>query len=231
MSSYVRERILRREVGAHGRSSKPFGMSAGQIVAAILTLVFFGVVLSYYFTSLRPEQDRLARLEKLLDEQRAQIINQPRQTGDETLQRDTIQEALDSLEIFKSQHLKNRSQGIITLFKEINAIAGKNSVRLTSGINMREEKTGAETEQNASRSRSVESVLEQFRSVKIDFTVAGSYQNLRNFISDLERNKQFIVIDSIQLLNVEESAGGGVARRSQAAGVALSINLTAYFQD
>jgi hypothetical protein len=231
MSSYVRERILRQEAGAKIRASKHFGLGAGQIVAAILTLVFFVVVLIYYFTTLRPEQDRLARLEKQLDQQQAQIINNRKPPENESVQKDTIQEALDSLETFKSQHLKNRSQGIITLFKEVNAIAGKNNVRLTSGINMREEKSASETEQSASRSRSAESMLAQFRSVKIDFTVAGPYQSLRNFISDLERNKQFIVIDSIQLLNVEDSSGGGVSRRSQTAGVALSINLTAYFQD
>jgi hypothetical protein len=66
----------------------------------------------------------------------------------------------------------------------------------------------------------------------MDFTVAGQYQNLRNFISDLERNKQFIILDSIQLLSVDDVGGGGGGRRAQsAAGVALSIELTAYFQN
>ncbi|HET9528709.1 MAG TPA: GspMb/PilO family protein, partial [Blastocatellia bacterium] len=144
--------------------------------------------------------------------------------------RDTIQEALESLETFKGQHLKNRSQGIITLFKDINSIAGKNSVKLTSGISMRDETIGAGG-QSGPGSRDSRSLLDQFSSVKMDFTVAGQYQNLRDFISDLERNKQFIIIDSIQLLSVDDIGGGGGGRRAQSAGIALSIGLTAYFQN
>jgi hypothetical protein len=209
----------------------PFGLSALEIVAAFLTLVFFLVVVGYYFSSLKPEQDRLASLEQQLEQQQSQLIKSRTPTDSAATQRDLIQEALGSLETFRSQHLKNRSQGIIRLFKEVNDIASRNGVRLISGINMRDEKTGADADQGAARARSAESILDQFSSVRIDFTVAGQYQNLRNFISELERNKQFIIIDSIQLLSIEESSGGGGPRRSQASGVALSIGLTAYFQN
>ncbi|HWP44679.1 MAG TPA: GspMb/PilO family protein [Blastocatellia bacterium] len=231
MTSYVRERLFRQEIGAQPHVSKPFGLSAGELVAAFLTLAFFVVVICYYFTSLKPEQDRLARLEAQLREQQAQIIGEagkPKEDASERLSK--IQETLSTLETFRTEHLKNRSQGIITLFNDFNAIAAKNSVRLMSGIDMRDEGSGPTPERNASRSG--EAILDQFPSVKIDFTVAGEYQNLRNFISDLERNKQFIIIDSIQLITVAEPAGGrGGQRRTQAGGVALSIGLTAYFQE
>lgn len=227
MSSYVRERVFKQQIGATRRRSKPFGLSAVEIVAALLTIAFFIVVLGYYFTTLKPEQDRLARVEKQLEQQQAVIIT--RKLPNETTQRDIVREALDSLESFKGQHLKKRNQGIITLFKEINAVAAKNGVKLSSGISMRDEMTRGAV-QDESRSKSAEAILNQFASVRMDFTVAGQYQNLRSFISELERNKQFIIIDSIQLLSVEEIAGGGGPRRSQVSGIAVSIEFTAYFQ-
>ncbi|HSE96784.1 MAG TPA: GspMb/PilO family protein [Blastocatellia bacterium] len=226
MSSYVRERIFKQERAEFRRDSRLFGLSAIEVVAAFLTLVFLAVVIGYYFTTLRPQQDRLDRLERELQQQQADIVG-VRASESGPSQVDLIKETLGTLETFKSDHLKPRSKGIITLFKDFNDIAAKNSVRLMSGINMREERSGPQVAEN--RAKTSESLLDQFPSVQIDFTVSGQYQNLRNFISDLERIRQFIVIDSIQLINVEDS--GVVGRRSQSAGVALSIRLTAYFQD
>ena len=68
MSSQVRERVSKFEVRRVRVTRLPFGLSSAELVVAVLALLFFLVVVVYYFTSLRPEQSRLERLEEDLKE-------------------------------------------------------------------------------------------------------------------------------------------------------------------
>jgi hypothetical protein len=217
MSSQVRERISRVETKPV-RVSSPFGLSAGELVAGVLALLLFLLVVVYYFTSLKPEQQRLAALESQLALQQDELIRNSEGHTESAAAPDSGKDALDSLVTFRTEHLKPHSQGQIALIKEINAIAKKNSCRLMTGIDMRLENPKKE-----------EQSLSVFPWLEVHFTVFGQYPSLRSFISELERNKQFLVIDSISLTSVEE---GQVSRGSAAAGsgVALTINMLTYFQ-
>jgi len=64
-------------------------------------------------------------------------------------------------------------------------------------------------------------------------TVEGSYQNLRHFIQDLERTKQFVIINEVELQRAEN--GGQIAATDSETGtrqslVSLQLNMTMYFQ-
>jgi Tfp pilus assembly protein PilO len=66
-------------------------------------------------------------------------------------------------------------------------------------------------------------------------TVEGQYQDVRHFISDVERSKQFVVINQVELQRANENsapasadAGGGSGTRASL--VSLQLNMTTYFQ-
>jgi Tfp pilus assembly protein PilO len=68
-------------------------------------------------------------------------------------------------------------------------------------------------------------------------TVEGEYQNVRRFIRDVERSKQFVVINEVELQratqnNAPASAEDGSAPSSGTRGslVTLQLSMATYFQ-
>src|SRR6185295_14050423 len=137
MSTQVRERVSRSGVRSVRVRRLPFDLSVGELIAAVIAIGLLVSVITFYFYSLRPAQDRLHALELELQEQQKSIIAgtiAPAGTGTTVV--DTTRTALETLEAFKSNHLKPFSSGRIALIQEINALAKKNSVALTTGIDM-----------------------------------------------------------------------------------------------
>jgi Tfp pilus assembly protein PilO len=74
--------------------------------------------------------------------------------------------------------------------------------------------------------------------IAVMVTVEGEYQNVRHFIRDVERSKQFVVINEVELQRasqnnqaapVEEGgAGGGSGTRASL--VTLQLSMSTYFQ-
>ncbi|MCI0490761.1 MAG: hypothetical protein L0229_29555 [Blastocatellia bacterium] len=232
MSSQVREPVSRFEVRRLPSPSKPFGLSAGEIAVSLLVLAFLILVAVYYFVSLRPEQDRLQKLEaELAAQQRVlmETVNRPGEGGTDNV--DTSRQALDSLEAFKSDHLLSIYKGRILLIDDINAIARKNNVALATGLDMKLDRPVEGKEEEASKRKKEEQRTDIFPRLNVRFSVIGQYPNLRAFINDLDHNEHFIAIHSITLSSVEQTTdGGGRGRRSSSGGVSLSIELSAYFQ-
>lgn len=237
MSAQVRERVSRSEVRSVRVTRMPFGLSIGEAIAALLALVLLVLVLVYYFSSLRPEQDRLNALNAELAEQQKSIIANKVPMAPETTTVDSTRNALESLEAFKNNHLKSFSSGRIALIKEINALAKKNNVGLTSGIDMgsslgesHSEGDASSTGANSVKRKKGDEILNAIPSVAFRFAVFGQYSNLRTFINELEHEKQFVVINSITLANQEARTASRRSRGEGAAGIMLTIEMSAYFQ-
>jgi Type II secretion system (T2SS), protein M subtype b len=231
MSSQVRERVSRFEVRSKSRVAGPFGLSSIEIVTAALCLLFFAVVVVYYFTSLGPEQARLRALEEKLRQQDV-IVSTPQESKVTAAPAPTAKEALSTLESFKGERLRPLASGRIALQNELNALIKKNGLQLTSSIETHLEVAKDEADQGAARRRKIEDALNVFPRQSVHFTVFGQYPNLRAFLTDLEHNKQFLVIRSINLTTQEdrEEGSGRRQRAAAASGVMLSVDLTAYFQ-
>ncbi len=220
-----------------------FGLSAAELVAAAIGVVLIVWVIVYYFSSVRPQQDQLRSLEQQLAEQQKNIMSVTTPPDKESSSaEDMKKDALESLESFTHNHLKPFSSGRIDLIREINALAKKNNVILTSGIDMganagesnAEDKTGEKKtdKKSSSRSKKPEDIFNVYPSVNFRFTVFGQYSNLRTFINELEHEKQFLVINSIGLTNQEAKTSGRRAARGEGgmAGIMLSIEMSAYFK-
>jgi Tfp pilus assembly protein PilO len=230
MSTQVKERVSKIETRRPHLASQRLRLSLVEITAALVVLAFALVVLYFYFTSLKPEQDKLAQIEQQYEKQR-KVLSDLANPDDKPTITNTIVEALNSLAVFKSHHLRPRAQGQRALIDEVNALVKKHNARLTSGLEMSVENTGLEVEKKASSSKNVEESLNVFPKLNISFTIAGQYPNLRAFINDLEHNKQFLVINTITLTSLEQTdSETGKRTAAPASGLSLTVNLSAYFQ-
>lgn len=238
MSTQVRERVSRSEVRRIRVTKLPFGLSVGELIAALIGVVLIILVTTYYFSSLRPQQDQLRVLENQLAEQQKNIALNPNQTSasaDKTPE-DLAKEAVDSLDTFKSAHLRPFSSGRIDLIKRINALAKKNNVSLTSGIDMGGADSSADASKTGEKSggsqlrKKSDEIFNAFPSVNFHFSVFGQYTDLRAFINQLEHEKHFLVVRSINLTNQEARTTSRRARGEGLSGIVLTIEMSAYFQ-
>ena len=218
-------------------SSRPFGLSYLEMFAVVITLLTFVGVLVYYFSTLRHDQEDLKSLRRQVDALvKTEADLKEKAAQGKKVQEDVAKNALESLENFKSVYLKNLSRGRIALIDAINGVAKKDGVRLMSGIAMTADKVelGVDDNKKSSRKKNVDSLTNIFPSLKINFTVAGDYKNLREFIKDIEANKQFVTINSVTLTSIKEREGGGRSSGRRTAqvlsGISLAIDMTAYFQ-
>jgi hypothetical protein len=240
VSTQVRERAARSEVRQVGVTRIPFGLNLGEAIAVMFAAALLVFVVAQYFSSLKPEQDRLRLIEAQADEQQRNIVANATKNGpDQSSAEDQGLKALESLEAFKGGHLKPFSSGRIALIKEINALAKKNNVALTSGIDMgaiggEVDAEGNQTteKQSTTRRKKADDLLNAFPSVSFRFTVFGQYSNVRTFINEVEREKQFVVINAVNLSNQEARTSSRRSRGGDggASGIMLTIAMSAYFQ-
>jgi hypothetical protein len=239
VSTHVRERVSRSATRSLGVTRMPFGMNIGEAIAVLLAVVLLVWVAVYYVSSLRPEHERLRILNAELAEQQRNIIATTTPRDPEAPFVDTAKQALETLETFKTSHLKPFSSGRIDLIKEINALAKKTNVTLTSGIDMGSslgesagdgEKANTADKKSASRRKKADEIVSAIPSVAFRFTVFGQYASLRTFINELEREKQFVVINSINLTNQEAKTSSKRSRGDATSGIMLAIEMSAYFQ-
>ncbi|HTG18250.1 MAG TPA: GspMb/PilO family protein [Blastocatellia bacterium] len=232
----MRERISQVDVRSPRIKTLPFGLSWVEILALTVALIVVAVAVTRFWTALRPEQVRLRQLEQQLADQQRDIIQSTPGVPSTTSPGEVAQQALDSLEQFKTNHLKRLQSGEIELLNEVNALAKKSSVQLMSGIDTTRkipgqiEEDAAAGQKKTSKQRKPEEILGVFPALAARFSVSGEYTNLRSFITALESSKQFLLVNTVNITNQEGRITGRSRRIEAAGGLMLSIEMTAYFR-
>lgn len=230
MSTQVKERVSKVEI-RRPHLARRLRFNGVELAAAAVVLFFALAVLYFYFTTLKPEQNRLAGLELQYQNQKSALQGVMTGSSGTGVPKNTIKEALDSLAVFQSGHLRARAQGQRALIDDINALVKKHGTKLMSGLEMSVENAGLEPEKKAKSSKNAEETLNVFPKLNISFTISGQYPNLRAFLADLEQNKQFLVIRTVTFTSLDEAdADTGRRTVSAASGLSLTVNLSAYFQ-
>jgi len=194
----------------------------------VLALVFFSYL---YFvvparlrvTSLIVDRKQLLTNLQTLDG----VVNRDKNTKDQ------VDRVAASLETFETAHLLRQDQGRMDLYEELNQLIVKNGVRNTSGP------TYTPLDPAGTKSTSGKSVTTKWQSfypgIAVMVTVEGQYENVRRFIRDVERSKQFVVINEVELQRATQNSapasadeGGGSGTRGSL--VTLQLNMTTYFQ-
>ena len=87
------------------------------------------------------------------------------------------------------------------------------------------------TGKSTSKRKKGDEITSAIPSVTFRFSAFGQYSNLRTFINELEHEKQFLVIDSINLANQEARTASRRSRGGEgSSGVMLTIEMSTYFQ-
>jgi Tfp pilus assembly protein PilO len=212
-------------------------------------LILLLVLLSYLYF-LVPARSRVASLAQ--DRKQLQTNLQTLQGVVKTDQSttETVHRITSSLSQFETEHLLRPDQGRMELYEELNQLIIKNGVRNTSGP------TYTALDPEGTKRAGGQTTTTKWQSfypgVAVMVTVEGQYENVRRFIRDIERSKQFVVINEVELQRARDNnapvsaegapaASGGDDDSAPAAAspagsgtrgslVSLQLSLATYFQ-
>ena len=222
---------LRRASGRAGKVElQPYEVAAVLLLA--LAVVALGV---YYFVLLGPERGRVDKLRQDIARNDATIQQLRSGDGEQDPGSDNAKASLSSLQEF-DQTLLTPQAGQSAIIAEVNDLARKHHIGITDSLKFTKIEEAAADATTLER-RSNASI---YPGLALDLGVQGTYENLRNFISQLENSKNFVILKGVELEGIEpqEVAEGGRRTniRSQKQGVgtieliALRLRLDAYFK-
>lgn len=209
-------------------------LGPAEIIGLGGSLVILLLVIVSYFYFLMPAK---ARLEARQSE-RATLQSQLRNSQDVVRQGESteasVQKITQSLDGFESNQLLGANRGRMELYNSLNLLIRKNGLRNTSGPTYTPLESAA-SKAGAGGSKSGNTKWQSiYPGIAISVTVEGQYQNLRRFIRDLETNKQFVIINSVELERATETnsspAVEGDPASTRGALVSLRLEMATYFQ-
>ena len=241
MSTEVKAEPRSPNAAAHGykgrlseflasRRGKMFGVA--EVAALTGSCIVLALVLFSYIYFLVPARSRIASLNR----DRQQVQTNLQKLGGVVDKEEGTQQTVDkiaaSLNTFETQYLLQRDQGKLELYEELNELIIKNGLRNTSGP------TYTALDPSGTKSMSGKSVVTKWQSfypgIAVMVTVEGEYQNVRRFIQDVERSKQFVVINQVELQRAQQSNAPASTDESESgtrgSPVSLQLNMATYFQ-
>ncbi|MBI4470220.1 MAG: hypothetical protein HY650_12955 [Acidobacteria bacterium] len=132
-----------------------------------------------------------------------------------------------SLVKFETEVLGEIDQVQSAVILEVNILANQSGVALTEvAFNPIEQKgeSGAQPGQGGG--------FAIFPGMEMNFTVQGSYRDVRTFLSGLEKTEAFVVINNLDLKSVEDSVSRAEGRADMGSTdriIALGVNLSVYY--
>lgn len=222
------------------RRGKMFGV--WEVAGLAGSCLILALVLFSYLYFVVPARSRVASL--MADKKQLQTNLQTLQgvVTNEQNTKDTVERITASLDNFETNSLLRQEQGRMELYDELNQLIIKNGVRNTSGP------TYTPLEPEGTKTTGGKNVATKWQSfypgVAVMVTVEGQYENVRRFIRDVERSKQFVVINEVELqrardTNAPISAEGDVSAEtgqpapgsgSRGSLVSLQLSMATYFQ-
>ena len=212
------------------RRGKMFGVA--EVVALAGSCFVLALVMFSYIYFLVPARSRISSLNTDRKQVEANIKTLEGVVNQEQGTQKTVDSVVSSLNDFETKHLLRQDQGRMRLYEELNQLIVKNKVRNTSGPTY----TALDpTDVKAASGKSVVTKWQSFYpGINVMVTVEGAYEDIRRFIRDVERSKQFVVINQVELqraqqdnvpVSADESGSG-----TRVSPVTLQLNMATYFQ-
>jgi Tfp pilus assembly protein PilO len=241
-SANVRVAQYKARVGefVDSRRGKMFGVAEVAGIAGSC-LILLLVLLSYLYFVV-PARSRVSSLtsdNKQLKTNLETLAGVARNQQNTTT---TVHQITTSLGKFESDFLPRPDLGRMELYEELNQLIIKNGVRNTSGP------TYTELEPEGTKQTGGKNIATRWQSfypgVAVMVTVEGQYENVRRFIRDVERSRQFVVINEVELqrardtnapISAEGSDDSAAAQPAPGSGsrgslVSLQLSMATYFQ-
>jgi Tfp pilus assembly protein PilO len=183
------------------------------LALAVAALLLFVAVSAYLFL-LVPQRSRLQSLETERGDLQRLLQSQQQMIGGRKDTQQRVSEILASLNSFEVEHL-GQSSSVNNTIEELNRLILKNNLRISGGISytqLQEAAPGAQVSQTQRRTGGEEGqarvVQSVFPGIGVTLTVEGTYANLRHFIRDIEADRQFVVVNTVELEGVSDSNAG-----------------------
>lgn len=217
------------------RRGKMFGVA--EVVALAGSCFVLALVLFSYLYFVVPARSRLASLNTDLKQTQTNLQTLGTVVNKDQTTKESVDRAAASLNKFETEHLMRADEGRMDSFREINELIVKNNVKNTSGP------TYTPLDPAGTKSNSGKTVVTKWQSfypgTAVMVTVEGEYQNVRRFIRDIERSKQFVVINEVELqrasqnnapASAEDGAANPAGSGTRGSLVTLQLNMATYFQ-
>ena len=222
------------------RRGKMFGFV--EVIALAGSCFVLALVLLSYLYFLVPARSRVATANADLKQLQANLQTLNGMVNKETDTKQTVDRIAASLNKFETENLVREDQGRMGLYEELNQLIIKNGLKNTSGP------TYTALDPTGTKSTAGKNVVTKWQSfypgIAVMVTVEGQYQDVRRFIRDVERSKQFVVINEVELqratqnnapASIDEGGTGTAATPGSGSGtrgslVSLQLNMATYFQ-
>ncbi len=210
-------------------------LGPAELIGLAGSLLILVLVIVAYLYFLLPARSRLEALRAERSLLQSQLRNSQEFVRQGQNTEATVQNITQSLEAFEGKRLVGANSGRMGLYDSLNQLIRKNGLRNTSGPTyVPLAATGSKVGTAGSRSGSTkwQSI---YPGIAISLTVEGQYQNLRRFVRDLETNRQFVIINSVELersteTNSSPSADGSSTGGARGSLVSLRLEMATYFQ-
>jgi hypothetical protein len=214
------------------RRGKMFGVA--EVAALAGSCFVLALVLLSYLYFFVPARSRLASLNTQLKQTQTNLQTLDGVVGKDQNTKQNVDRVAASLNKFETEHLAQADQGRMESFRELNELMVKNNLKNTSGP------TYTPLDPAGAKSNSGKTVVTKWQSfypgTSVMVTVEGEYQNVRRFIRDIERSRQFVVINEVELQRATQNNApataeeGGAGSGTRGSLVTLQLNMATYFQ-
>lgn len=203
-------------------------LKPAEMAAAGLLVLAIAALAGFYLFFVSSEQSRLEKLHTDFARNREEIERLRKEAKTPDTSGQTVAAALKSADDFQAM-LKPVSEGRRDIIEEVNQLAGDSGVSITDAVQFTAIR---ESEDLTKPARQAGEVKSAFPGLAVQLAVDGQYENLREFISKLERSKNFLVMNQIQLEGIEELQRGqrGAKATGKIEKISLRLNLDTYFR-
>ena len=212
------------------RQSSMFGIA--EIAALAGSCLIFVLVLFSYLYFMIPARSRVSSLTAERAQLQTNIKKSEELFNREEDTQKKVQRITGSLTAFETKDLRGPEQGRMDLYDQLNQLMIKNGLRNTSRPTYTPlESTGVKQTPGKSTNTKWQTA---YPGIAVAVTVEGPYQNLRNFIRDIERSKQFVIINEVELQRAQNDntpappSEAGTGTRGSL--VSLQLGMATYFQ-
>jgi hypothetical protein len=215
-------------------------LSVVEIVFLTAALLFTLFIALFYITKVQPLNSEVETLKQRETELQLRLSKTKSDEIKRIEQASNAEKILSSLAQFEG-YLKPDERGMTQIINEIDTL-GKSNKILVGDATYRVAEAQPTVDENGNplpQAAVKENKLNIYPALGIDTTVIGDYANLRRFLAELERSRQFLIINSLAFQGeadkVRNAAGKGAVSQIQlssaeAIPVSLKIELDTYFQ-
>jgi hypothetical protein len=224
-----------KNLSAVWQSLREVKVSGLEAVVLVATLGFGGYVAYFYFNEVRPISGQIQAVKDesaALRSKRAEEIKVAAAREQQRIQAEQIKNSLYNFE----GYLRISETGKAALIDELEDLAKKHKI-LTGDMGFKAVEAQPLVDENGQLLREAmrSDKLDVYPALGLDTSVIGDYPNLRRFLADVEKNRQFWVINAIAFQGEADKARAvGKGRPLQlgpdAVPVTLKVEMESFFR-